>query len=107
MRGHNSVVINLIFITWEYGILNLPVLYELEGEFKLWGNDFSNKKLQWLAKWMTRTHPSSNVINGYSSLIRNTVHAKYGRWRQPTKNIVTLLSSKFPKWHCPVVGLAI
>jgi hypothetical protein len=47
MVGHRSVVINLIIIIWEYGILNLPVRYELEGEFELWGNDFSNKKLQW------------------------------------------------------------
>lgn len=42
MGGHQHVI-NLIFVTWEHGILNLPVLFELEGEFDLWGNDFSNK----------------------------------------------------------------
>jgi hypothetical protein len=71
MGDHHSVVINLIFITWQYGILNLPVLYELEGEFEQWGNDFSNKKLQWLASWMTHMHHCSNTINGYASLMLN------------------------------------
>ena len=61
MGGHHSVVINLIFITWEYGILNLPVLYELGGECELWSNDFSNKKLQRLARWTTCMHARTHA----------------------------------------------
>jgi len=48
------------------------------------------------------------VINGYSSLMKNKIHSKYVWWRQAAKNIIIKpLSSKFPKQHCPVVGLAI
>jgi hypothetical protein len=60
------------------------------------------------ARARTHTHHCSNVINGYSSLMQNKVHSKYVWCRQAAKNIIiTLLSAKFPKQHCPVVGLAI